>query len=51
MNRSEKAIFCPAGFRVPVGSLAALDAIPSEEKLPATVASDNVLTKYGAFSI
>jgi hypothetical protein len=51
MNGSEKAIFCPAGFRVPVDSLAALDATPFEERLPAAVASDYILTKYSTSSI
>jgi hypothetical protein len=51
MDGSEEAIFCPAEFRVPVGSLAALDASPSEEKLPAAMASGYILTKCGTFSI
>jgi hypothetical protein len=51
MDGSEKAIFCPAEFRVPVGSVAALDAIPSEEKLLAAMASGYIPTKYGTFSI
>jgi hypothetical protein len=50
MDRSEKAIFCPAEFRVSMGSLAAFDAIPSEERLHAAVALDYILTKCGTFS-